>query len=175
MKKKSNYLLLLIYFVGVILLTELDQLTKALAKTKLMGNSDFSIIDNVLVFTYLQNDGAAWGMLSGKINLFLVFTVIVFVLITYLVIRMPATKKYFPLIISLTLLISGAVGNFIDRVRFGYVRDFIYFKLINFPVFNVADIYVTVSVILIVILILFVYKDEDLEFLKKTEDVKDEQ
>ena len=64
------------------------------------------------------------------------------------------------------LLVSGAVGNFIDRVRFGYVRDFIYFKLINFPVFNVADCYVTVSVALLIILILFVYKEDDFGFLK---------
>ena len=63
-------------------------------------------------------------------------------------------------------LVSGAVGNFIDRVRFGYVRDFIYFKLINFPVFNVADCYVTVSVALLIILILFVYKEDDFGFLK---------
>lgn len=59
------------------------------------------------------------------------------------------------------LLAAGAIGNFIDRVRFGYVRDFIYFKIINFPVFNVADCYVTVSVIIFIILILFVYKNED--------------
>ena len=71
-----------------------------------------------------------------------------------------------PLLITCTLLVSGAAGNFIDRVRFGYVRDFIYFKLINFPVFNVADCYVTVSVVLLIILILFVYKEDDFEFFK---------
>jgi signal peptidase II len=115
---------------------------------------------------YLRNSGAAWGMLSGKINLFLVFTVIVMLIVTYVIINLPATRKYMPLLITCTLLVSGAVGNFIDRVRFGYVRDFIYFKLINFPVFNVADCYVTVSVALLIILILFVYKEDDFGFLK---------
>ena len=118
------------------------------------------------VFSYLRNSGAAWGMLSGKINLFLVFTVIVMLIVTYVIINLPATRKYTPLLITCTLLVSGAVGNFIDRVRFGYVRDFIYFKLINFPVFNVADCYVTVSVVLLIILILFVYKEDDFGFLK---------
>ena len=114
----------------------------------------------------LFRSGAAWGMLSGKINLFLVFTVIVMLIVTYVIINLPATRKYMPLLITCTLLVSGAVGNFIDRVRFGYVRDFIYFKLINFPVFNVADCYVTVSVALLIILILFVYKEDDFGFLK---------
>ena len=109
---------------------------------------------------------AAWGMLSGRINLFLVFTVIVMLIVTYVIINLPVTRKYMPLLITCTLLVSGAVGNFIDRVRFGYVRDFIYFKLINFPVFNVADCYVTVSVALLIILILFVYKEDDFGFLK---------
>ena len=118
------------------------------------------------VFSYLRNSGAAWGMLSGRINLFLVFTVIVMLIVTYVIINLPATRKYMPLLITCTLLVSGAVGNFIDRVRFGYVRDFIYFKLINFPVFNVADCYVTVSVALLIILILFVYKEDDFGFLK---------
>ena len=124
------------------------------------------IIGDAFVFSYLRNSGAAWGMLSGRINLFLVFTVIVMLIVTYVIINLPATRKYMPLLITCTLLVSGAVGNFIDRVRFGYVRDFIYFKLINFPVFNVADCYVTVSVALLIILILFVYKEDDFGFLK---------
>ena len=60
---------------------------------------------------------------------------------------------------------AGAVGNFIDRMSNGYVVDFFYFKLINFPVFNVADIYVTLSAVFLVILLLFKYKEEDLNVL----------
>ncbi len=166
MNNKKRVFSLLFYIIGIAVLTELDQITKVLAESKLMGKPDFKVIGDALVFSYLRNSGAAWGMLSGKINLFLVFTVIVMLIVTYVIINLPATKKYMPLLITCTLLVSGAVGNFIDRVRFGYVRDFIYFKLINFPVFNVADCYVTVSVVLLIILILFVYKDDDFNFLK---------
>ena len=63
------------------------------------------------------------------------------------------------------LIGAGAVGNFIDRMSNGYVVDFFYFKLINFPVFNVADIYVTLSAVFLVILLLFKYKEEDLNVL----------
>ena len=160
MNNKKKIFNLLFYIIGIVVLTELDQITKALAEARLLEKPDFKIIGDAFVFSYLRNSGAAWGMLSGKINLFLVFTV------TYVIINLPATRKYTPLLITCTLLVSGAVGNFIDRVRFGYVRDFIYFKLINFPVFNVADCYVTVSVVLLIILILFVYKEDDFGFLK---------
>ena len=62
-------------------------------------------------------------------------------------------------------LAAGAVGNLIDRMRYSYVVDFLYFKLIDFPVFNVADCYVTVGAVLLAVLILFVYKEEELGFL----------
>lgn len=166
MNNKKKVFGLLFYIIGIVILTELDQITKALAESRLMGKPDFKIFGDAFVFSYLRNSGAAWGMLSGKINLFLIFTVIVVLIITYVVINMPAIKKYVPLLITCTLLVSGAVGNFIDRVRFGYVRDFIYFKFINFPVFNVADCYVTASVVLLIILIFFVYKEDDFTFLK---------
>ena len=166
MNNKKRVFSLLFYIIGIAVLTELDQITKVLAESKLMGKPDFKVIGDAFVFSYLRNEGAAWGMLSGKINLFLIFTVIVVLLVTYVIINLPVTKKYVPLLITCTLLVSGASGNFIDRVRFGYVRDFIYFKLINFPVFNVADCYVTVSVALLIILILFVYKEDDFGFLK---------
>lgn len=166
MNNKKRVFSLLFYIIGIAVLTELDQITKVLAESKLMGKPDFKVIGDAFVFSYLRNEGAAWGMLSGKINLFLIFTVIVVLLVTYVIINLPVTKKYVPLLITCTLLVSGAAGNFIDRVRFGYVRDFIYFKLINFPVFNVADCYVTISVVLLIILILFVYKEDDFNFLK---------
>lgn len=166
MNNKKRVFSLLFYIIGIAVLTELDQITKVLAESKLMGKPDFKVIGDAFVFSYLRNEGAAWGMLSGKINLFLIFTAIVVLLVTYVIINLPVTKKYVPLLITCTLLVSGAAGNFIDRVRFGYVRDFIYFKLINFPVFNVADCYVTVSVVLLIILILFVYKEDDFNFLK---------
>ena len=76
----------------------------------------------------------------------------------------PSDKKYLPLRIVLIAISAGAAGNLVDRVMLHYVRDFIYFSLIDFPVFNVADIYVTCSVFVLVYLILFYYKEEDLNF-----------
>ena len=71
------------------------------------------------------------------------------------------TKKLLPLRICAVFIFSGAIGNFIDRLKLGYVVDFFYFKLIDFPVFNVADIYVTVAAFAMIILGLFYYKEED--------------
>lgn len=156
---------LITYIVITAVLTQLDQITKYVAENNLYMKNDIDIIKNVLTLTYLRNNGSAFGMFSGKINAFLVLTVIIVVVITYIVIRMPVTKRYLPMYIVCTMLVSGAIGNFIDRVRLGYVRDFIYFKLINFPVFNVADCYVTISVATFIVLILFVYKENEFDFL----------
>ena len=156
---------LITYIVITAVLTQLDQITKYVAESNLYMKNDIDIIKNVLTLTYLRNNGSAFGMFSGKINAFLVLTVIIVAVITYIVIRMPVTKRYLPMYIVCTMLVSGAIGNLIDRVRFGYVRDFIYFKLINFPVFNVADCYVTISVAIFIVLILFVYKENEFDFL----------
>ena len=72
-----------------------------------------------------------------------------------------------PLIVVVDVLVAGAIGNFIDRLVNKYVIDFIYFSLIDFPIFNVADIYVTLSVIALFILIFFYYKEEDFKFITK--------
>ena len=83
-------------------------------------------------------------MFSGKINAFLVLTVIMICLITYVVLKMPLIIKYIPVYITCILLAAGAIGNFIDRQRLRNERDIIYFKIINIPVFNVGDSYYTV-------------------------------
>ena len=152
--KKRRILSLVLYIVITAVLTQI-------AEQRLYNKPDFVIIKDVLHLTYLRNNGSAFGMFSGKINAFLVLTVIMICLITYVVLKTPLIRKYIPVYITCILLAAGAIGNFIDRVRLGYVRDFIYFKIINFPVFNIADCYVTVSVIIFIILILFVYKNED--------------
>ena len=82
-------------------------------------------------------------------------------------IMIPRTSHYFALEFLLVLIASGAVGNMIDRVSLGYVVDFFYFKLIDFPIFNVADIYVSVSCVLLAILLIFFYKDQDFAFLNR--------
>lgn len=166
--KNLNKKGLLGYILGIVLLCLIDQLTKIAAVSALKGKSPFVLIKNVLEFYYLENTGMAWGMMSGARIYFLVLTVLIVGVITYVIIKMPRTRNMLPFFAVLTVLASGALGNFIDRLTLGYVRDFIYFKLINFPVFNVADIYVTVSVVCFAVLILFYYKEDDFSFLKKT-------
>ena len=87
-------------------------------------------------------------------------SVIIFVLL-----RTPDDRKYRKLHILLTMIAAGAIGNMIDRLRFDYVVDFIYIVLINFPIFNVADMYVTFATVILIIQVLFVYKDNDFNFL----------
>ena len=85
------------------------------------------------------------------------------VLVVIFYMRVPMTKKYLPLRICTVFILSGGLGNFIDRVRLNYVVDFFYFELIDFPIFNVADIYVTVTMFVLLFLIFFYYKEEDLD------------
>ena len=141
--------------LAIIILTALDQLVKHLISTNFQVGQTRKIIDGVFQLNYVQNRGAAWGSFSGKIVFLLAITFVI-------LLAGNQEKKYTPLRISLVFLISGAVGNMIDRVARGYVVDMFDFCLINFPVFNVADIFVTCSFIVIVILVLFKYKDDEL-------------
>lgn len=154
-------------FSLIIILIIADQLTKLWALADLRGSEGIPVISGVFELQYLENRGAAFGILQDKQILFLLITVAVAVLLTYIYIRIPEEKKYTPIRICYVLLMAGAFGNLIDRVARGYVVDFFYFKLIDFPIFNVADIYVTVTMVLLIGLILFYYKEEDFEFLSR--------
>lgn len=154
-------------FSLIIILILADQLTKLWALAELRGSEGISVITGIFELQYLENRGAAFGILQNHQVLFLLITVLAAVLLTYIYARIPDDKKYIPLRICYVLLMAGAFGNMIDRAFRGYVVDFFYFKLIDFPIFNVADIYVTVTMVLLMGLILFYYKEEDLEFLRR--------
>ena len=143
-KKKASFICFLVWFTGIILLIVADQAAKYWAVSKLKGTSGMTLITGVLELQYLENRGMAFGMLQGRQMLFLV-----------------------PLILAGGILTGGAAGNFIDRAFRGYVVDFIYVSLIDFPIFNLADIYVVCGGIALVILVLFHYRDEDFDFIKK--------
>ena len=167
-KHRIPYLKTHIVFSAVfILLIALDRLTKQWAVNNLMSG-DITVWDGVLDFHYLENRGAAWGLFQNAFWLFYIITAVAVVIMGYFYAKIPFQKRYFFLRFLLVMLCAGAVGNFIDRAWIHYVIDFIYLKIISFPVFNVADIYVTVSVLLLVISLLFVYsKDENLWKSKK--------
>ena len=152
---------------GVILLTILDQLTKYLAVIHLAGKEAFVLIPGVFELRYLENRGAAFGILQNKQIFFILLTLLYVCIAVWIYFRIPREKKYYLLHSITIILTAGALGNFIDRLVNGYVVDFFYFSLIDFPIFNVADIYVTAAVILLIIALFFVYKEEDLTFLSK--------
>lgn len=162
MKKIYKWIFLII---GIIVLSLIDQGTKMWAVATLKGKDAIVIIKDILELRYLENRGAAFGILQGRAIPLLVFTIVLAGLILWIYISIPEEKKFFLFQISLIFLLAGAVGNMIDRYLNQYVVDFIYFKLIDFPTFNVADCYVTVSVIVIAIIYLFVLKDEDVSRL----------
>lgn len=164
-KKVLNYLKLIIF---ILVLVSFDQLSKYWATITLKGNEDIYIIKDVLHLHYLDggNTGAAWGMLSGQIMLFIIFTIIAVLILGKILINVnnynySLKKSILILEYVISALIAGAIGNLIDRIIHNYVIDFIYFKLIDFPVFNVADCYVTVSCILTVIICIFFLTEDE--------------
>ena len=154
-----------------ILLVILDQWTKSLAVTHLMNQEPFIIIPKVFQLRYLENRGAAFGMFQGQQTFFMITAAIAIIFICYAYFKLPWNRRFHVLRIIGLLIGAGAVGNLIDRVFLGYVVDFFYFELIDFPIFNVADIYVTVSTFVMAALILFYYKEDELDclFSKKKE------
>ena len=159
MKKK------LVSLIMLILLVVLDQYTKYLTVIKLKPIGSFPLIKGVFSLHYVENTGAAFGVLKDQKIVFFIMTVVIVAVTSYVIYKMPSDRHYTPLLDICTLLLAGAFGNFIDRVLHSYVIDFLYFEPINFPVFNVADCYVTISAIVLFFLIMFFYKDEDFLFL----------
>ena len=176
MKRFFQKYFLFFGLIAAALLVFLDQWTKVLAVDKLKGLAPYVIWDGVLEFHYHENHGAAWGILQGKQLFFYVLTIVFCMFLLYEIYRLYKNIRYTPFLYMLVLLISGTIGNFIDRIRLQYVVDFIYVKIINFPIFNLADCYITVSAILLVVLIFFFYTDEEFDemfpFLK-TKNKKD--
>lgn len=117
-----------------------DQFTKVLAVNHLKDQEPFVLIKSVFQFEYLENRGAAFGMLQNKQIFFFIIVLVISVFIIWFYLHVPMTGKYLPLRLCAIFIFTGAIGNFIDRLKLGYVVDFFYFKLINFPIFNVADI-----------------------------------
>ena len=129
--------LLVVYFLISALLVGLDQWSKYLTVQNISLGETKEFIPGFLSLTHLRNTGAAWSLLEGKMIFFYVITVIVSVVIIYLLIK--NYKKSIWYSVGLSFVLAGAIGNFIDRVRLGYVVDMLQTDFMNFPIFNVAD------------------------------------
>lgn len=147
--------------IAVLFCVFLDQWTKLLAVRYLKGKNPIVLLDGVFELSYLENRGAAFGIFQNQRWIFIVFTIVIMAALLIFYWKLPNSKRYLPMQICCVVIFAGAVGNMIDRLQNGYVVDFFYFRLINFPVFNVADIYVTGATIIAAIFFLFYYKEEE--------------
>lgn len=129
----------------------IDQLSKYFIKESLSLYESIPIIKNFLHITYVQNTGAAFSILQGKTLFFSIISILIIILIVYGVFKAPVTKKSHRYVLS--AIVGGAIGNLIDRIKFGYVVDFIDFRV--WPVFNIADCAIVIGVILLIYIIAF--------------------
>ena len=161
MKKKRLFILIVI-----LILTIIDQIIKYLVVSNISIGSEKIIIDNFLKFIYIRNTGAAFGILSGNI-IFLIFITVL--LIFYIVNEMKKNINNNLSLLSFSLILSGALGNLIDRVVRGYVVDYISFTLFNreMSVFNLADTYITIGVVLLIYIVIKEGKNERISSSKR--------
>lgn len=164
--KKGKAVSLIIDVLAVGILVYLDQVWKRLAVLHLKGQEPFVLIDGVLELRYLENQGAAFGMLQNKKALFIFMTVIMLTVVLYVLVKLPRQKKFGIWQVFLCCICAGGIGNMLDRVRLDYVVDYIYISLIDFPIFNFADVLITIGTVLLFVEILFFVKEDELKFLK---------
>jgi len=160
LKKRS--ILFLIYGLGAAILVTLDQLVKLWAIASLQGQPERPLIRGVLHLIYVENTGAAFGFMASFGGAQVILTVVKLIVLIAAILyfaKLPGEARFNFVRIPLVMIAAGGVGNLIDRIRLGFVVDMFAFSFINFPVFNVADIYVTVGAFLFVIIVMFVVKD----------------
>lgn len=161
MKERIKHLLLFIILIGI------DQGSKIWVRTVLAKREPIIIIPKVLNLQYQSNSGAAWGIFSGKVDFLKILTIIALLIILYLYFKIPEGKRFNALKLLTVFIVAGAAGNLIDRFYLGYVVDFVYFEIIDFPLFNFADTCLTVASFVMFFLALFYFKDDDFAFLEK--------
>ncbi len=152
--------------IGLIVLYLLDRYSKILAVQKLKGSKSIDIISGVFRLSYVENKGAAWGMMEGQTLIFAIITVIVIGAVIWLYIGIGDGKRYLPIKAFLVVFSAGVLGNFYDRMVYRKVVDMLDFYFIDYPVFNLADVFIVVSSIAIVSLMLFYYEDDEIKFKK---------
>ena len=159
----------IIWAVIVIGSVILDQWTKMLAVRDLMPIGSTVLLDGILGLRYVENTGAAFGMLKGQRWFFIILSTAAIIAISIYLVKCRKTVP--PLLgISLAMIVGGGIGNQIDRIANGYVVDFLEFLFMDFAIFNVADCFVTVGAFLVIFDLLFINRDflfEDTASLKK--------
>ncbi len=144
------------FLIPFIVLLAADQATKLLIRSTMVEGQSIPVIENIFHITYIENPGAAFGILANQRMLFLILTAIIVGVMVYLYLSLRNKKSLTA--ISLGVVVSGAIGNFIDRFVQGTVTDFLDFRI--WPIFNVADICICVGLVLICYFVII--KGEDL-------------
>ena len=144
-------MMVIISFVLALVLVVIDQLMKHWVVASVALNTAHPLLPHVLALTNLRNNGAAWSILEGQQWFFSLVTVVALAVILYLFYRWRHNPR---LLLPLSFILAGAVGNFIDRIQHGYVVDMFETLFVNFPVFNVADCCLTIGVVWLVIIII---------------------
>ncbi|MBR2526923.1 MAG: signal peptidase II [Blautia sp.] len=151
-RKMLRTVLCLVLTIG---LAALDQRLKAFAVHSLKGRPGIVLIPGILELGYVENKGMAFGLLQGKSLALAVVSLLFVGFAVWLFIVIPSGKKSIPFLASVILLAAGALGNMVDRLRLGYVIDFISFCLIRFPLFNLADCCVVTGAVSLAVELLF--------------------
>lgn len=138
---------MLVYVLAVVVFG-LDQLIKYIVRTSMAVNQEIPIWTHVLVLDYIRNPGAAWGMFGNDRWLLILIALVVIGAVIYVQSRYRLRRVYQ---VGLGLVLGGALGNLLDRILYGKVIDYIYFQVINYPVFNLADSAIVVGVLLILL------------------------
>lgn len=156
----------IISLIAMVLGVSLDQYTKYLANAHLEDNT-IVVIDGILSLELLPggNQGGAWGIFEGQMWFLILVSLIAVIAIFVIYLRIPLNSKFMPLRICLVSITTGAIGNMIDRIAFGSVTDFLKFTFIDFPTFNVADIFASVATCILIVLMLFYYKEQDFDII----------
>ncbi len=149
----------MLFYIIAIFLVAIDQISKFFTLKFLKPVLSVKVLDGIFSLTYVENRGAAFGILQNARWVFIVATTLAIILMIWYKLKYKPDNKL--LNVSLCLILSGAVGNMIDRIFRGYVVDMLEVTFIDYPVFNVADCFVVIGAILICIYILFIYKEPE--------------
>jgi signal peptidase II len=157
MKITNNLKKYILFAIGLIILVALDLITKTVFDGKIMDfiNGFIGIVGTA------HNYGAGFSLFENAIVFFVILAVIFIGLFIFYEYKTRNNKKHYLYYVGTGLVLGGTIGNAIDRVVFGYVRDFINFEFFDFPIFNLADVWLTIGVIIIAIYILFLYEKDE--------------
>lgn len=145
----------------MLLLAAFDQFTKYLVTQNLIPQEEVPVFGNFLVLHRLENTGSAWSLLEGKQTFLILVSIAALIFLIYLYCRVLYRDGYRTARVCLVLIIGGTLGNLIDRIRLHYVVDFLYLKAIHFPIFNVADLCITIPLIVLAAFYLFQKEEKE--------------